>query len=284
MAAAAAAARARQAARRTYTDPEAAVDLRGQAQTAADRMLMGVYGGDTVHQNDGRHLHDGVANDAETCWMYDQVVSHPHSLYSPPLKGPIGRRFIYGLRDEWKKCRERKTNSETPLIYTACILRKDRGVTGARAIKRRIERRLDQWERGEIASLVQDVVTTARQGQGGKTRGDDDEVARRFASMVNSGKMRAAVRMATDREGGGPLQPWDIDAKTGKTVLEVLRDKHPEMMIPDVTAPGWLSFESYDDVPAEMMVDCDQEIVQGVAGKLRGGAGPSPVDGLTLGK
>ena len=102
--------------------------------------------------------------------------------------------------------------------------------------------------------------------------------------MVNSGKMRAAVRMATDREGGGPLQPRDIDAKTGKTVLEVLRDKHPEMMIPDVTAPGWLSFESYDDVPAEMMVDCDQEIVQGVTGKLRGGAGPSPVDGLTLGK
>ena len=33
-----------------------------------------------------------------------------------------------------------------------------------------------------------------------------------------------------------------------------------------------------------MMVNCDQEIVQGVAGKLRGGAGPSPVDGLTLGE
>ena len=49
--------------------------------------------------------------------------------------------------------------------------------------------------------------------------------------MVNSGKMRAAVRMATECKGGGPLQPQDIDVKTGKTVLEVLRDKHPEMMI-----------------------------------------------------
>ena len=40
------------------------------------------------------------------------------------------------------------------------------------------------------------------------------------------------------------------------------------MMIPDVTAPGWLSFEDYDDVPVEMMVNCDHEILQGVAGKL----------------
>ena len=69
-----------------------------------------------------------------------------------------------------------------------------------------------------------------------------------------------------------------------KMVLEVLKDKHPEMMIPNVTASGWLSFESYENVPAEMMVDCNQEIVQGVMGKLRGGAGPSPVDGFTLGK
>jgi hypothetical protein len=79
-AAAAAAARARQAEQRVYTDPEAAEDLRGQPQTAADRKLMEVYGGDTVHQNDGRHLHGGVDNDEEMCWLYEQVVSHPHPL------------------------------------------------------------------------------------------------------------------------------------------------------------------------------------------------------------
>ena len=113
---------------------------------------------------------------------------------------------------------------------------------------------------------------------------DNNEVTRCFTSMVNSGKMHAAVHTATGRTDGRPLKPRDIDTKSGKTVFKVVRDKHPEMMIPNVTAPGWLSFESYDDVPTEMMVGCDQEIVQGVAGKLRGGAGPSPVDRLTLGK
>ena len=35
---------------------------------------------------------------------------------------------------------------------------------------------------------------------------------------------------------------------------------------------------------ASLVVDCGQKIVQGVAGKLRGGAGPTLVDGLTLWK
>ena len=67
-------------------------------------------------------------------------------------------------------------------------------------------------------------------------------------------------------------------------MFKVLRDKHPEMMIPNVTAPGWLIFESYDNMLAEMVVDCNHEIFQGVAGKLRGGLGPSSVDELTLWK
>ena len=67
-------------------------------------------------------------------------------------------------------------------------------------------------------------------------------------------------------------------------MLDVLKDKHPEMVIPDITAPGWLSFKSYNNVQVEMVVDCGQKIVQGVAGKLRGGAGPTLVDGLTLWK
>jgi hypothetical protein len=93
-AAAEAAAWARQEARRTYTDPKPAEDLQRQPQTAVDRKLTEVYGGDTIHQNDGRHLHCGVANDKEMCWLYNQVVSHPYPLYSPPLKGLIGRRCI----------------------------------------------------------------------------------------------------------------------------------------------------------------------------------------------
>ena len=39
---------------------------------------------------------------------------------------------------------------------------------------------------------------------------EDDDVARGFHQTVLSGKLRQAVRRATDREGGGCLLPEDI--------------------------------------------------------------------------
>ena len=80
-----------------------------------------------------------IIHTQDTCWLYDHVINHPHPLYSPQTKGLLGRRFMYGLRNELKKCREQKMNSETPLIFAACILRKISGVNKACAIKHRIK-------------------------------------------------------------------------------------------------------------------------------------------------
>jgi hypothetical protein len=102
--------------------------------------------------------------------------------------------------------------------------------------------------------------------------------------MVESGKTRAVMHMVMDRIGGGPMQPRDIGSKLGKTVLEVPKKKYPKMMVSDLTDMEWLSFERYKEVTAEMFVDCNEEVVQEVAGKFSGQTGPSPVDGLTLGK
>ena len=45
--------------------------------------------------------------------------------------------------------------------------------------------------------------------------------------MVTNGKCREAVRLLTNQTGGGVLNMENIDAKTGKPVEEVLREKHP---------------------------------------------------------
>ena len=112
----------------------------------------------------------------------------------------------------------------------------------------------------------------------------DDSIAKKYQSMVLQGKLRAAVRMVTNRGGGGVLSPKDADTKTGRPVIDVLREKHPPMMSPDVGGEGDLSFPEYEECPAMMPVDCGQDIVMVMAGKLSGGAGPSSVDGLALGK
>ena len=146
-------------------------------------------------------------------------------------------------------------------------------------------RRMDHWEKGLIAELVQETVAIAKRSLGGRVASDDDEsIARRYHSMVIDGRLRAAVRQLTNRGGGGVMGIEDPDTKTGERVIDVLQKKHPDLMIPDLDQEGWASFETYDECPAPLPVDCTAETVEEIAYKLHGGAGPSSVDAKTMEK
>ena len=99
---------------------------------------------------------------------------------------------------------------------------------------------MDLWEGGSITELVQDTVATAMQGAGGvQATSDDDSIAICYHLMVIKGKLRAAVCSVSNRGSGGVLQMEDHCTKaTGKTVIEVLRSKHPDLMIPRLDEEG----------------------------------------------
>jgi len=50
--------------------------------------------------------------------------------------------------------------------------------------------------------------------------------------MFLGGKVRAAVRMVTNRDVGGAYRPFNTDSKFGRPVIDLLREKHP--------TPGYL--------------------------------------------
>ena len=116
--------------------------------TEADKKLMEVYG-DTVHLNDGRHLHGGIdaATDEKHIKWFDLVVAHPHKLYFPP-RCKVGKKFISMLAGLLRGVIDRRWNSEYPLIFAACILRRNQGTFKAAQIKKRIAQRLALWEEG----------------------------------------------------------------------------------------------------------------------------------------
>ena len=97
-------------------DPESLQDLVDMIMSAADDGLKGVYGGDTIHPNDGRHLCGGIdeATDKQHQTWMDRVFAHPHSLYYPP-RCAIGKRFIEMLALLFEGVRLRKWNSELPM-------------------------------------------------------------------------------------------------------------------------------------------------------------------------
>ena len=76
-----------------------------------------------------------------------------------------------------------------------------------------------------------------------------------------SGKLRQAVRQATDREGGGCLLPDDQCTKTGRPVAEVLREKHQDMRVPPVENPTCAAFKEYKDIPETVPLDSTENDV-----------------------
>ena len=265
----------------TLRDIEGDEDLARQVLYSCDNQLIAVYG-DTIHRNDGRHLDGGIADDNVWQGRYDRVVSHPHPMYNPP-KGGLGQRVVSTMAREFTGVRERKWNSERALIFAACVLRKSPGVVRARDIKRRVERRLNLWVDGQYDALVQDIVGEAMRGVGsGRGTVDEELIARKYNSMVLDGKLRAAVRFATERDGGGVLLPQDACTKTGRPVMEVLLSQHPDTRIPNLEDPNCIAFEQYSEVPVAMPTDCTPEDLETLALRMSGSAGPSSFDAVML--
>jgi hypothetical protein len=100
---------------------------------------MGVYGGDTIHQNNGRHLHNDVGNNKTMCMLYNNVASYTQASYDPLLKELIRKWFICRLYTEWEKVRKPEIDYKQALIYAACILWKEIGISNTGAMKRRLE-------------------------------------------------------------------------------------------------------------------------------------------------
>ena len=76
-----------------------------------------------------------------------------------------------------------------------------------------------------------------------------------YHNTVLSGKLRKAVRWATNRKGGGCLLPDDQCTKTGRLVAEVLREKHPDLRVPPVENPMCAALENYGEVPETVPLD-----------------------------
>ena len=118
-------------------------------------------------------------------------------MYSPP-PGIAKNTFIVKQEKEFLPMRTRETNSERALVYAACVLRKERGISQSSLIKRRILRRMELWDADKIPELVEDIVRAAKAGAGRRNvTKDDNAIAHRYHLMVIEGKLRAAVRWAT---------------------------------------------------------------------------------------
>jgi hypothetical protein len=97
-------------------------------------------------------------------------------------------------------------------------------------------------------------------------------LARRYNAMVLGGKVHRGTE--------GPYCPNDLDSKSGRPVIDMLWDKHPDCVVPS----EW-NFDAYldaDNLLDTMPVYCYEECVVKAAARLSGNAGPCRVEAEML--
>eukprot|EP00957_Ditylum_brightwellii_P131375 10019594-Ditylum_brightwellii.AAC.1 len=74
----------------------------------------------------------------------------PNQLYDVP-SGAIGRRFLFTLSEILDGVVERRWNVERFIVDTRVILQCQKGVRSYHDVWRRMEHRMDLWEKGDYA-------------------------------------------------------------------------------------------------------------------------------------
>jgi len=244
--------------------------VNNESFNAADELIVKAYGAPLLH-SDG-----GECNNA-WCQRWAKVIHHTGNHYILP-GGATGRHYVDVLTEEVKQLAAGNYSSERVLVFSAVILQRDRMVCTGSDVRRLIERRLTLWKEGSFDILLQEAdrcncaLRRSHTGTLNKT-----DIVRVFTRLMLQGKVRAAVRWATERATGNVLLPSTVVnpdvAGCQLTVMDVLRQKHPAPSTPALTA-----LLPCDSLPEFEDVEATGSHVLLVAHRIQGGAGPGGCD------
>ena len=114
---------------------------------------------------------------------------------------------------------------------------------------------------------------------------DDAKVARKFSNLMMEGKVRAALQLLTKKTESGPLRLDDVAEESGRTVRDILKDKHPHTEPPHTEPPHpdvLLNTDLADsDFHPVLFDSITAEVIRKSALLTQGSAGPSGMDALT---
>ena len=139
------------------------------------------------------------------------------------------------------------------------------------------------WDKGDIEELLKEGRVIQRSIRGSKLArnpNDDAKLARKFSNLMMEGKVRAMLQLLTKETESWPLKLNDVAEDSGKTVRDILKDKHPppEPPYPDVFLNNDVADSDFHPVIFESIT---AEVIRKSAILSQDSAGPSSMDALT---
>ena len=129
---------------------------------------------------------------------------------------------------------------------------------------------MEDWKGGKFTDLVFDAERFSRQHTKPRRKDGKDHTVAVFTRLMLCGQVCSAVRFITDRVSGGGILSYDSPSGVpGKSVADVLREKHPKPC-----SPGSDTFLPCGSLPPVLDVDITADYVERVAHRIQGAAGP----------
>ena len=215
---------------------------------------------------------------------YKETVHWRRNLFKVPT-GKSGKALVRELARMFQAYADGSALEgivlQAAMVMPALLLQKPHPKSKAKEHTQHLERRLQLWLEGNIDSLMDEGRTIQLQFTRSHSTKEKSaqQTARTFAKLMMEGKVRAALRLIAEDNGGGPLH---LDSLSGsnttlETVREVLLRKHPlqqppkpsSIVTPDilVTEPHPIIFDKIDGL-----------LIRSTALRMDGAAGPSGLD------
>ena len=198
--------------------------------------------------------------------IWKRTIALWAKLYTLP-GGAIGRQFVSIFAAEVSSFAKGETKSEISICFPPLILQRDKNIVKTADIRRLISRRLQHWKDKRYLELISEAEECNRKLPLSQPKITEDKAIEIFTRLLLSGKIRAATRFITERmESGGLMLPEEDAVKpAGKTVLEVLKLKHPDQADPHSDA-----YIHCDELPTLIDITITESHIHKVAHKLSG--------------
>ena len=212
---------------------------------------------------------------------YTEIVHWRRNIFLVP-SGKAGKQFIKELTSLLNAYAQGSALESIALeaAMTTCtlLLQKPHPTSKARDHVNTLERRLRAWQDGDVDGLMREGRTIQQHLPINRRTESDlmEQNTRIFSKLVFEGKIQAALRFLSNNHGGGVLGLDDMITED-RTVMDALRDKHPEARPMQAEALVTSSC-SPPDVHPVLFERLTGSSIRTAALRSQGAAGPSGVD------
>ena len=219
-------------------------------------------------------------------YAYGYIVHWKPNLFKVP-SGAIGKRFVAELACLFEGYAAESAFEgfaiKAAMTLPALVLQKPHAKSKTHEHNSCLQRRLELWQKGDVEELLREgkAIQKSFKTSLSARRGDQDEAkkARKFAQLMMEGRVRATLQYLTKDAESGPLRLDEaVNDGSGRTVRDVLEDKHPD---PEpVNADAIVSETPGDNFHPIVFDNITPEAIRKSALLTTGSAGPSGVTAM----